>query len=461
MKESFPTNETIAAISSAIAVGQGGIAVIRISGKNAIKSVQQSFIAKTKPDWETHKIFYGFIQDYQTEKIIDEVLILVMKAPNSFTGEDIVEVQCHGGIIIAKKILKILISKKGLREALPGEFSQRALLNGRIDLSQAESINQIINSKCEKAAELAVNGLTGKIKGEMHSIRKKLIKQLCELEARVDFEDEMEDLNIKKFTKECNNITLEINHIIESSRRLNYIHHGLNIALIGRPNVGKSSLLNQLSRAEKAIVTDIPGTTRDTIEVNIILEKMPIKLIDTAGIRETNNEIENLGVSRSRDCINNSDLVLFLFDLSSGWLKEDQVIFDSIPKNKEILIVGNKIDIIKNEHTNRSKKLNKKSINISAINGTGEKELISEIINLYNSLETKDIEIYMNNRQQQLLIRCRDHLNTVHNLIKDNYPIDLYSIEIREAISCLAEITGETLEQELLDNIFSQFCIGK
>ena len=294
------TEDTIAAIASAISIGKGGVAIIRVSGKDAINSCKKIVQTKSKYAWESHRVFHGFIQENKQNKFIDEVLILVMKSPNSFTGEDVVELHCHGGIIIVNKVLKILLSSNSrVRLANPGEFSQRAFLNGKIDLTQAESINQLINASNTRSAELAFSGVQGEIKKKIDDIKNELINQLCEIEARVDFEEDFTAFDYTKYRKNIKKVKEKIELLIENSKRNSYIHNGISIALIGKTNVGKSSLLNLLAKKEKAIVTNIPGTTRDVIEVNLTINDIPMKIIDTAGIRETHEQIESIGIKKS------------------------------------------------------------------------------------------------------------------------------------------------------------------
>jgi len=349
------TEDTIAAIASAITLGKGGIAVIRISGKESIIACKNIVETKSKYAWESHRVFHGFIKDNFKNKLIDEILILVMKSPNSFTGEDIVELHCHGGIVVVNNVLKTLLSNNAnVRLANPGEFTQRAFLNGKIDLSQAESINQLINASNQRSAEIAFNGVQGRIKHKIDDIKNDLIDQLSEIEARVDFEEDFSDFNYLNFSNEIKNIKNKIETLIENTKRTAYIHNGISIALIGKTNVGKSSLLNLLSQKEKAIVTDIPGTTRDIIEVNLIIKDIPLRIIDTAGIRESTEYIENIGINKSLEMIKVSDYIIYLYSLKEGWKEEDERILSKIPKEKLITILGNKKDLTDPNKSNLS-----------------------------------------------------------------------------------------------------------
>ena len=460
MESIVPTEDTIAAIASAISLGKGGIAVIRVSGAKAIKCCKNIVETKSKIAWESHRVFHGYVKDNLTNKFIDEILISVMKSPNSFTGEDIVELYCHGGLIVVNKVMDTLLSNnKGVRIANPGEFSQRAFLNGKIDLTQAESINQLINAKNLKSAEIAFNGVQGEIKKKIDGIKNDLIEQLSEIEARVDFEEDFSDFDYNDFSQNINNIKEKIEILIENTKRGAYIHNGISIALIGKTNVGKSSLLNLLSKKDKAIVTSIPGTTRDTIEVNLTLKDIPIKIIDTAGIRETDEYIENIGIEKSFEMIKKSDYVIYLYSLKEGFNKYDEKIISMIPPEKLITILGNKKDLID------LKKVNKKNLSntvlMSIKNNEGEKDLVEKIIKKCGSKEFENVDVFLNERQLSNLTDCLRNLNDTEPIISNQLPFDLLSIEVRDGIKNLSRITGQELTEDLLNNIFSKFCIGK
>ncbi|MBK16746.1 MAG: tRNA uridine-5-carboxymethylaminomethyl(34) synthesis GTPase MnmE [Prochlorococcus sp. SP3034] len=460
MESIEPTRDTIAAIASAINLGHGGVAIIRISGKDALNSSKNIVQTKSKYAWQSHRIFHGYIKDDSENTLIDEILIIVMKSPNSFTGEDIVELHCHGGVIVVNRVLKLLLQQKNVRLANPGEFSQRAFLNGKIDLSQAESINQLISSKNIRAAELAFNGVKGEISKKISSIKSKLIEQLSEIEARVDFDEEFTDFNYSDFENNINKIKNELINLIENSKRNAYLHNGLSIAIIGKTNAGKSSLLNSLSKQNKAIVTDIPGTTRDIIEVNLTLRNIPISIIDTAGIRNSNDLIENIGIHKSLEMISKADFIIYLYDLKAGFDIADKEIIDKIPDNKLISIIGNKIDLL-NEKQIRELNLPKEYLLVSIKNNIGEEELLNRIIKKCSSVGSDNIDILLNERQLNNLNESLISLNYIDNIISQKLPFDLISIDLRDAITNLSKLTGEELTEELLDNIFSKFCIGK
>jgi len=336
---------SIAAIATAVAPGQGGIAVIRLSGPSAVRAVAAITVIPGQQMWESHKVLYGHVVAADGVERLDEVLVLVMLAPRSFTGEDVVEIHCHGGVIAVQQVLARVLEQPGMRRALPGEFSQRAVLNGRLDLTRAEAIGDLVGARSQRAAQLAMAGLDGGIQKKMVVLRERLLDQLSELEARVDFEEDLPPLNAEALLQELQAVRLELLTLVADGERGSVVRHGLRVALVGRPNVGKSSLLNLLSRRERAIVTDLPGTTRDLLESEIVLDGVPITLLDTAGIRATCDAVEQLGIARSREALASADLVLLLFDLAHGWSEEDQDLFALIPEGVPCLRVGNKADL--------------------------------------------------------------------------------------------------------------------
>jgi len=464
MNSFSPTEDTIAAIATAVSPGQGSIAVIRVSGSLAIETSKNIVHIPGIHSWDTHKILYGHVTEANQKKYIDEVLILVMKGPRSFTGEDVVEIHCHGGIIAVQKILERILDNPHVRRAEPGEFSQRAVLNGRLSLTQAESISELISARSRKAAELAINGIEGNIQTAIQSIRQRLLEQLTEIEARIDFEEDLpclEEINVKK---EIIAIRKEINELIDNAKRGAWVRSGLKVALIGKPNVGKSSLMNRLSKKEKAIVTDLPGTTRDLLESEIVLEGIPVTFIDTAGIRETENIIEQIGISRTQEALNQTDLIILIFDYSSGWSKEDESVLQKIPKGIPLLIVGNKSDLKANQSLNKNTEHILKKENlliISAKTGQGEDDLINSLLKLCGSSKIHGLDIALNERQLDLAKLAMESLENIDKVFEEKLPWDFWTIDLRQAIHHLGELTGDDLTESLLDNIFSKFCIGK
>ena len=464
MNSFSPTEDTIAAIATAVSPGQGSIAVIRISGSSAIEVSKNIVHIPGIHHWKTHKVLYGHVTEANQKKYIDEVLILIMKGPRSFTGEDVVEIHCHGGIIAVQKILERLLDSPNVRRAEPGEFSQRAVLNGRLSLTQAESISELISARSRKAAELAINGMEGNIQTKIQSIRQRLLEQLTEIEARVDFEEDLPKLEEENVKNEIMTIRKNLHELIENAKSGSWVRSGLKVALIGKPNVGKSSLMNRLSKKEKAIVTELPGTTRDLLESEIVLEGIPVTFIDTAGIRKTENIIEQIGISRTQQALNQTDLIILIFDYSKGWTKEDESILKKTPTSIPRLIVGNKSDLKANHSftKNTHNILEKENlVIISAKTGQGEDDLIKSLLKLFDSSKIHGLDIALNDRQLDLAMSAMVSLENIDNIFKEKLPWDFWTIDLRDAINHLGELTGDDLTENLLDNIFSKFCIGK
>ena len=464
MNSFSPTEDTIAAIATAVSPGQGSIAVIRISGSSAIEITKSIVHIPGLHDWDTHKVLYGHVTEADQAIYIDEVLILIMKGPRSFTGEDVVEIHCHGGIIAVQKILERILDIPSVRRAEPGEFSQRAVLNGRLSLTQAESISELISARSRKAGELAINGIEGNIQTTIQSIRKRLIDQLTEIEARIDFEEDLPILNEKNVKNEIVAIKKDLNVLIDNAKRGSWIRSGLKVALTGKPNVGKSSLLNRLCKQEKAIVTDLPGTTRDLLESEIVLEGIPVTFVDTAGLRETKNIIEKIGISRTKETLIQADLIILIFDYSKGWTREDESIIKQLPINIPFLIVGNKSDLKKSQSCENIPKyiLEKENLVIlSAKTGNGEDELIDYLLKTCGSSQTHGLQLALNERQLDLAKSTRESLENINKVFNEKLPWDFWTIDLRQAINYLGELTGEDLTESLLDNIFTKFCIGK
>ena len=462
MSYQIHNEDTIAAICTAIATNQGGIAIIRISGPKA-KQVGKNIISTPhKKKWVSHEVMHGYAWDKQEEEKIDEVLVFLMEAPRSFTGEDVVEIHCHGGLIAVQRVLKIVLDDRHIRRALPGEFSLRAVLNGKINLTQAESIHELISARSAKAAKLAMAGVDGGIQNQINILREKLLDQLSELEARVDFEDELPQLNVKEVLQNINLIKQSLILLVENSKNASLLTNGLNVAIIGRPNVGKSSLLNRLSKRERAIVTNVPGTTRDLLESEILLNGVPIKLIDTAGIRETTNEVEKLGIEQSHKALMMADLIIIVFDISCGWLETDQNLFLQLPKETPKFIVGNKSDLINHKiREDDFTKSTKSDVIYSAYSGEGEERLIKKLLEKCGASDIQSLQLALNERQRDLAYSAATSLTNLEEVAKQKLPWDFWTIDLREAIHLLNEITGEEITENILNRIFSRFCIGK
>ena len=449
-------NDTIAAISTAL--GTGAISIIRVSGDDSINVVNKIFKGKDLTKVMSHTINYGYIA-YNNE-IIDEVLVSIMKSPKTFTKEDIVEINCHGGIATTNKVLELLLTN-GARLAEPGEFTKRAFLNGRIDLINAEGVMDLINSKTEKNRQISINKLNGKASNLIKELREKLIKIISNIEVNIDY-PEYEDIEVltnEKILPEVMTFKNDLEKIIKDSEDGKIINEGINVGIIGKPNVGKSSLLNALLEEEKAIVTDIEGTTRDIVEGKINLGGIILNIIDTAGIRETDNLVEKIGVEKSMGIIDKVDLIIFVLNNNEFISEEELKILDKI-KDKNSIIVINKIDLEKRiDLTN----YNKKIIEISVKDNIGIEELKNEIKRIYNidNIDTKDMTYLSNARSIALLKQSLLKINNSIKNIEENAPIDIVELDLKNAWELLGEIIGETYSDELLDELFSRFCLGK
>ena len=456
---------TIAAIATAVSAGQGGIAIVRISGPAAEQVGREILTFKGKQSWESHKICYGNVISKDGKEHLDEVLTFLMRSPRSFTGEDIVEIHCHGGHIAVQRVLDRVLEHPSVRRAMPGEFSQRAVINGRLNLTQAEAISELIAAKSNKAAQIAMAGIDGGIQNKINSLREVLIIQLSELEARVDFEEDLPPLKEKSVLDKIKKVRLELNELVRDSRRGKFIRQGIRIAITGLPNVGKSSLLNRVSRNNKAIVTDLPGTTRDVLESEIILKGVPVILIDTAGVREPKDKVEKIGIEKTHETIMNADLVIQVFDLSKGWGVKDQALLDLIPKDIKRIIVGNKVDLINDLDQEifspTSIHLNEMDLKFSAFSGEGEELLINKILCSCDSHDINSLLTALNERQSDLAKSASNSLTRTERVAEENLPWDFWTIDLREAVYKLGEITGEEVNEAVLDQIFSKFCIGK
>jgi tRNA modification GTPase len=449
-------NDTIAAISTTL--GVGAISIIRVSGLEAIKEVNK--ITKTNIlEKESHTITYTYIED--NNETIDEVLITIMKAPKTFTREDIVEINCHGGIATTKKVLELLL-KQNIRLAEPGEFTKRAFLNGRIDLTQAEAVMDLINVKSDTARQIAINNLKGNTTKKIRTLREKLSDILSNIEVNIDYPEyqDIEEMTVEKIKNELDNIKDELDKIIENSKNSKIIKDGINVVIIGRPNVGKSSILNMFSGYDKAIVTDIAGTTRDVVEESIILDGIGLNLIDTAGIRKTNNIVEQIGVERSKQAVDKADLILLVLNNNEQLQKEDKDLLE-LSKNKKRIIIINKNDLEKKIDINNIKQ--EEIITTNTLNDDGIKELKEKIKEMFNldKIETKDYNYVSNINQLKKVEEAKNSIENIRQNIENNLPIDIIEIDLKYIWDVLGEVIGETYQEELLDNLFSKFCVGK
>lgn len=449
-------NDTIAAIATSM--GRSAVNIIKISGPESISIVSKIF-TKDLSKLEPNTINYGFIKE--GNELIDEVLVSLFTSPNSQTGEDIVEINTHGGISVTNKVLELVLSN-GARLAEPGEFLKRAFLNGKKDLIEAEAISDLINAKTEEARKMSLKGLSGELSKKIKTLRNKILNIIANIEVNIDY-PEYEDAII--YTNELlktniNEIQSDLEKLIKESEKGTLLNNGINVGIVGKPNVGKSSLLNLLINEDKAIVTDIEGTTRDIVEGNITINGVTLNLIDTAGIRETNNVVEKLGVEKSKDIINKSDLIIALFDISRPFTLEDEAILSSI-KSKKSIIILNKTDLPTKIDLNKFTSYN--VIKTSVKEDIGKEELLNMIKELFslNEIETGDFTYLSNARQISLIKEALKLCLEIKYQNEQNTPVDLIQIDLQNLWEKLGEITGDAYKDELLDEIFSKFCLGK
>ncbi len=455
--------DTIAAISTPL--GEGGIGIVRISGSHALDIVQRVFTGSQFRDIHsaaTHSLHHGYIVHPDTKTVIDETLVTIMRAPHSYTREDVVEINCHGGILPLRNILDIVLSC-GARLAFPGEFTKRAFLNGRIDLSQAESVIDIIRAKTDAGLQLAIQQLQGKLSERVRSIHSNLKHLLASIEASIDFpEDDIEIISSAQIVSELSQHLIWIDHLLASAYEGKIVRDGLSVAIVGKPNVGKSSLLNVFLEEERAIVTPIPGTTRDTIEDYINLNGIPIRLIDTAGIRETDDQLEMLGVIRSRNTIKRADMLLCMFDASVSWSREDDELLRFM-EGKEIIAIVNKIDlpgVVTPQDVINKLPETVPVFSTSIKECKGLDQVKQAIVDHVIAIPLESVEV-TNSRHKQALSLARESLVHAQNSAKANMSQEFVALDVREALDHLGEITGETTREDILKEIFSTFCIGK
>lgn len=455
--------DTIAAISTP--PGEGAISIVRMSGEEAVSIAQKVFSGKDLTQAKSHTINYGHIVDPKTHEEIDEVMVSLMLAPKTFTREAVVEINCHGGIVATNRILQLLLVN-GARLAEPGEFTKRAFLHGRIDLTQAESVMDLIRAKTDRSMKIALNQLDGNLSHLIDSLRKDILDVLAQVEVNIDYPeyDDVEEMTTKLLREKAIEIKQRIEQLLKTASQGKIMREGLATALVGRPNVGKSSLLNHLLHEDKAIVTDVAGTTRDVIEEYVNVSGVPLKLIDTAGIRETDDKVEKIGVERSKKAIEQSDLVLLVLNAAESLTKEDLELI-RLTNDKKRIIILNKTDL---EEKLDRKELAKISENApvyatSILKNEGVEALEEAISKLFfNGIENSQSTVMVTNaRHIALLKKAQNSLDSVLEGISSGMPVDLVQIDMTEAWNLLGEITGESYEDELLDQLFSQFCLGK
>ena len=453
---------TIAAISTA--PGNAGIGIIRLSGDDCFKILQKIFKPKNKGEIKGYTIKYGNIVKSENDEIIDEVLVSYFVAPKSYTKENMCEINSHGGIVVENQILEECL-KNGAVLAEPGEFTKRAFMNGRIDLSQAEAVIDIINSKTEKEMMVAQRHLEGSLSKKIKDIQGEILNLMADIEASIDYpEYDIEETTNKKINDTLNSVEEKLLKLKNSFENGKILKEGIKTAIIGKPNVGKSSLLNLILGENRAIVSDIEGTTRDTIEEYINIKGIPLKIVDTAGIRKTNEEVEKIGVERSINNISNAELIIALFDDSRTFDDQDQKILDLIEGKKTIILI-NKIDLGKNliKENEKLKKFKNNIIEFSTINETGLDKLYNKIEELFklNELDCENTEIITNNRHKQQILYALEDVAKGRESLETHMPVDITAICLKDILERLAEITGENVSEDIINEIFKKFCLGK
>lgn len=455
--------DTIAAISTA--VGEGAIGIVRLSGPEALDISGRIFQGKNLKEVPSHTIHYGHIVDPLTDEKIDEVMVSVLIGPKTFTKENIVEINCHGGVVAVNRVLNIVL-KNGAKLAEPGEFTKRAFLNGRIDLSQAEAVMDLIQAQTDKAMSVAMTQLDGRLSELIRSLRQLLIETIAQVEVNIDYPeyDDVEEMSHNMMREKTTEVHQEIEKLLAVANQGKILREGIQTAIVGRPNVGKSSLMNTLVQEEKAIVTNIPGTTRDMIEEHVNIRGIPLKLIDTAGIRDTDDQVEKIGVGRSRAVLQTADLILVMLNNNEELTDEDRAILKSI-ENLDYFVLINKVDLEKKLDLNEVEEIisNNKIIEMSLTEDKGINELEETLVDKFfkGELSPKDMTYVSNARHIDLLEQSKTALEEAINGIELGIPMDIVQIDVTRTWEYLGEIIGDTASEGLIDQLFSQFCLGK
>lgn len=461
--DSMMEMDTIAAISTPM--GEGAIAIVRISGPEAVKAANQIFKGKNIEEVESHTIHYGFIVDPETNEKVEEVMLSVLRAPRTFTREDIVEINCHGGLVSVNRVLQLVLNQ-GVRLAEPGEFTKRAFLNGRIDLSQAEAVMDLIRAKTDRAMNVAIGQMEGRLSKLVRQLRQTILETLAHVEVNIDYPeyDDVEEMTHRLLLEKATEIKAEIAKLLETSKQGKILRDGISTVIIGRPNVGKSSLLNSLVHENKAIVTDIPGTTRDVIEEYVNVRGVPLRLVDTAGIRETEDIVERIGVERSRQVLKEADLILLVLNNAEPLTAEDRKLFEAV-RGMDVIVLVNKMDLERKIDIDEVKKLadNYPVISTSLKEESGVDQLEEAISGLFftGKLESGDMTYVSNTRHIALLNQAQKAIDDVLSGIDAGVPIDLIQIDFTRTWEILGEIIGDTVHESLINQLFSQFCLGK
>ena len=458
--------DTIAAISTPM--GEGAIAIVRLSGDEAVAIADKIFKSpnnKNLAEVVTHTIHYGHLIDPKTDEVVEEVMVSLMRGPKTFTREDVVEINCHGGIVSVNRVLQLVL-RYGARLAEPGEFTKRAFLNGRIDLSQAEAVMDLIRAKTDRAMNVALGQMDGKLSRLITSLRQALLETLAQVEVNIDYPeyDDVEEMTIPVLLEKCGWVREEIIKLLQTSSQGKILREGLSTVILGRPNVGKSSLLNSLVQENKAIVTDIAGTTRDIIEEYVNVRGVPLRLVDTAGIRETEDIVERIGVERSREALKEADLILLVVNYGEELSIEDERLFETI-QAMDYIVVVNKTDIERKIDLNRVHELAGKHrvVTTSLVKEEGVIELEEAIAALFfeGQVESNDLTYVSNARHIALLHQAQQMIEDALTAAESGVPVDMIQIDVTRTWEILGEIIGDTVQESLINQLFSQFCLGK
>ncbi|AFQ59961.1 TRNA modification GTPase and tRNA-U34 5-formylationenzyme [Bacillus subtilis QB928] len=458
--------DTIAAISTPM--GEGAIAIVRLSGPEAIQIADKIYKGpkgKTLSSVESHTIHYGHIVDRPSDRVVEEVMVSVLKAPRTFTREDVIEINCHGGIVTVNQVLQLAL-REGARLAEPGEFTKRAFLNGRIDLSQAEAVMDLIRAKTDRAMNVAMNQMEGRLSALVRRLRSEILETLAHVEVNIDYPeyDDVEEMTHQILVEKATAVKKEIETLLRTSEQGKILREGLSTVIIGRPNVGKSSLLNSLVHEAKAIVTDIPGTTRDVIEEYVNVRGVPLRLVDTAGIRETEDIVERIGVERSRQVLKEADLILLVLNYSEELSEEDVKLFEAV-EGMDVIVILNKTDLEPKIDTERVRELanGRPVVTTSLLKEEGINDLEEAIQSLFytGAIESGDLTYVSNTRHITILQQAKRAIEDALSGIEQDVPIDMVQIDLTRCWELLGEIIGDSVHESLIDQLFSQFCLGK
>ena len=456
--------DTITSISTPM--GEGAIGIVRLSGPQAIEIGDKLYKGKYKlAEVDSHTINYGHIVDPETNEVVEEVMISVLRAPKTFTREDIIEINCHGGILTINRVLELTMTH-GARMAEPGEYSKRAFLNGRIDLSQAEAVMDFIRSKTDRASKVAMNQIEGRLSDLIKRQRQSILEILAQVEVNIDYPeyDDVEDATTEFLLEQSKNIKAEIDKLLETGAQGKIMREGLSTVIVGKPNVGKSSMLNNLIQDNKAIVTEVAGTTRDVLEEYVNVRGVPLRLVDTAGIRDTEDIVEKIGVERSRKALSQADLILFVLNYNEPLTKEDRTLFEVI-ENEDVIVIVNKTDLVQQLNIEEVQEMigNKPLIQTSMIKQEGIDELEIQIRDLFfgGDVQNQDMTYVSNSRHIALLKQARHAIQDAIDAAESGVPMDMVQIDLTRTWEILGEIIGESASDELINQLFSQFCLGK